>query len=157
MNVAMRPAPVRVPLRVAAKPARAFEMFTSGIGQWWNKSHSVGTSPQQDVVIEPRRGGRWFERGEDGSECEWGRVLVWEPPSRLVLAWQLNAEWRFDPTFETELELRFKPDGGDFTHVELEHRNLDRFGEKAEAVRASIGSPEGWPGLLGRFAEALKT
>ena len=81
---------------------------------------------------------------------------MWEPPSRLVLAWQLNADWRFDPGFETELELRFEPDGDDFTRVALEHRNLERFGGKAEAVRASIGSAEGWPGLLDRYAAALK-
>ncbi len=156
MNMVISPAPVRVALRVAADPARAFDVFTSGMGRWWNKSHSVGTSPQRDVVMEPRPGGRWLERGEDGSECEWGRVLVWEPPSRLVLAWQLNAEWRFDPAFETELELRFEADGEHFTRVDLEHRNLERFGAKAEAVRASIGSAEGWPGLLDRYAGALK-
>jgi uncharacterized protein YndB with AHSA1/START domain len=157
MNVVIKPAPVRVALRIEAKPAGAFEMFTSGMGRWWNKSHSLGTSLQRDVIIEPRPGGRWFERGEDGSESDWGRVLVWEPPSRLVLAWQLNADWRFDPSLETELELRFKPDGEHFTRVELEHRNLERFGDKAEAVRASIGAAEGWPGLLRRYADAFKS
>ncbi len=156
MNLVINPAPIRLALRVEANPARAFDVFTSGMGRWWNKSHSVGSSSQRDVVVEPRAGGRWFERGEDGSECDWGRVLVWESPSRLVLAWQLNADWRFDPGFETELELRFEPDGDNFTRVDLEHRNLERFGGKAEAVRASICSAEGWPGLLDRYAAALK-
>jgi uncharacterized protein YndB with AHSA1/START domain len=154
MNVMITPAPVRVSHRVEASPARAFDVFTSGMGRWWNKSHSIGASPQADVVIEPKAGGRWFERGEDGSETEWGRVLVWEPPSRVVMAWQLDGDWRYDPAFVTELEIRFEPDGGG-TRVELEHRNLERYGDKAEAVRAAVMSPEGWPGLLRRYEEAL--
>ncbi len=91
-------------------------------------------SPLKDAIIEPRAGGRWFERGEDGSECQWGRVLAWEPPHRLVLAWKLNAQWKFDETFVTEVELRFiAEDGG--TRVELEHRFLERYAEHARRRR----------------------
>ena len=152
MTVTISPAPVRKTVRVQAPPARAFEVFAVRMGSWWPKSHSVGASPQRDVILEPRPGGRWFERGEDGAECDWGHVLAWEPPSRLLLAWQLNAEWRFDRNLVTEVEIRFIPDGADATRVELEHRHLERFGDRAEAVRNSLDSPGGWGGILEGYA-----
>jgi uncharacterized protein YndB with AHSA1/START domain len=105
----------------------------------------------KDVVIEPRVGGRWYEVGEDGTQCQWGRVLLWEPPSKLVLAWQLNGQWRYDPDFLTEVDVRFTLEDGGVTRVDLEHRNLDRFGDAAESVREAIDSPEGWAGLLANF------
>jgi len=86
-------APVRKTLRVKAPQEKAFDTFVGGMGGWWIKSHSLLASPQKDVVIEPRAGGRWFEVGEDGSEQDWGKVLEWEAPQRLLLAWQLNADW----------------------------------------------------------------
>jgi uncharacterized protein YndB with AHSA1/START domain len=145
------PAPVRKSIRVNASPERAFDVFTAGMGRWWPATHHIGASPLKDAVIEPREGGRWFERCEDGSECDWGRVLAWEPPSRVVLAWQLNAQWQFDPNLVTELEIRFVPDG-EATRVELEHRNLERFGDMAEQTRAALDSPGGWGGILEGFA-----
>jgi uncharacterized protein YndB with AHSA1/START domain len=148
------PAPVRRSVRVAAPPERAFEVFTAGMGRWWPRTHSIGKSKPDTFVIEPRQGGRWFERGVDGAECEIGQVLVWEPPKRLVLNWQLTAEFRFDPGLVTEVEVRFIPDGPGATRVELEHRNLERFGDRAEAMRKQIDSPDGWPGILELFAEA---
>ena len=114
--------------------------------------HHIGKQPARTAVIEPSVGGRWYEQGEDGSECEWGRVLVWEPPHRLVLAWQITADWQFDPSFITEVELRFIPEGTDRTRVEFEHRNLEAFGAKADSVREMIGAPGGWPGILEKFA-----
>jgi uncharacterized protein YndB with AHSA1/START domain len=145
--------PVIRSVRVAASPARAFEVFSAGMGRWWIPTHSIlaSKSPQAAVTIEPWVGGRWYERGEDGSECDWGHVLAWEPPRRLVLAWQLDAQWEFDPALVTEVEVRFdaKPGGG--TTVTLEHRCLERFGAAAQTVRASVGSDEGWPGLLERY------
>jgi uncharacterized protein YndB with AHSA1/START domain len=144
-------APVRRSIRVKANPAKAFDVFTGGITRWWIKSHSINKSPQKEVVIEPRVGGRWYERGEDGSECPWGRVLAWEPPSRLVLAWQIDGRWQFNPDLVTEVEVRFVADGAE-TRVELEHRHLDRLGDAAEPSRAAFESPQGWGGLLERFA-----
>ena len=91
-------------------------------------------SPLEGRVVEPRAGGRWYELGEDGSECDWGKVLVWEPPARVVFAWQLTADWKYNSDFVTEVEVRFIPEGW-ATRVELEHRNLERYGEQAEAVR----------------------
>jgi len=151
MNRTITPAPVRRSVRVKAAPARAFEVFTAGIGRWWPASHSINKGPkQQAVIIEPRTGGRWYERGDDGSECEWGRVLAWEPPSRVLLAWQIDGQWKYDPNFETEVEVKFIPDGTG-TRVELEHRNLERYGERADAVRGMIDSPGGWGSILASF------
>ena len=149
------PAPVRAEIIVQATPALAFEVFTARIGRWWNPSFSIGNSPQKDISIEPKPGGRWFERGEDGSECDWGKVLVWEAPSRIVLGWQLGADFRYDPNLLTELEIRFVPAGKGQTKVVLEHRNLERFGDRADEVRGAIGSDQGWPGLLRRYQERV--
>lgn len=156
MTVMISPAPVRRAIEVQAPLERAFELFTAGIGRWWPASHSVGASPLKTAIIEPRAGGRWYEIGEDGSECEWGEVLAWEPPARLVLAWRLNAEWRFDPDLLTELEIIFKPVDGQTTRVELEHRKLENMGASAEAARASLDSDGGWMGLLRLFSAAAE-
>lgn len=152
-DISITPVPVRRSVRVEAPPARAFDVFTRGMAQWWLPSHKIGATPFKDVVVEPRAGGRWFERGEDGAECNWGKVLVWEPPARLVLAWQINGQWQFDPALVTEVEVRFVGDAGG-TLVELEHRYLERYGDQAGAVRARFESPAGWAGLLDAFAKA---
>jgi uncharacterized protein YndB with AHSA1/START domain len=147
------PAPVRKSIEVEAPPALAFEVFASRIGLWWPKSHHIGAADPETFVIEPRAGGRWFERGVDGAECDIGKVLVWEPPSRLVLIWQLSADWKFDPALHTEVEVRFTAVGRDATRVELEHRNLERFGDRADALRGQIDGPNGWGSLLDLFAK----
>ena len=153
MNRVITPAPVRKSVLVRAPVERAFEVFTSGIGRWWPKTHHIGASEMQAPVIEPRPGGRWFERGVDGVECEIGRVLVWEPPSRLVLAWQLNAEWKYDPQLITEVEVQFTPTEPRATRVELTHRHIERLGESAVRFREAIDSPGGWGGLLDLYAK----
>ena len=148
-------APVRKSLRVNAPPSRAFEIFTAGMSRWWPATHTILKSPFKAAVIEPRAGGRWYHVGEDGSECETGKVLVWDPPGRLVLAWQLNAQWQYDPELVTELELRFIPDG-DATRFELEHRHIDRMGEGAETARAAVDGPGGWSSILEEFRKAAE-
>lgn len=153
MSLTIAPAPVRKSVYVNADPTRAFEVFTAGFNRWWPRSHSIGRSPMASAVIEPEVGGRWYERGEDGSECQWGEVLVWEPPTRLVLAWQINAQWTYDQDLVTEVEVRFTTDGAG-TRVDLEHRHLERFGEAADGVRAQFDSEGGWTGLLEKFAAA---
>ena len=160
MNLAAQriaPAPIRKSIRVKASQNRAFEMFVGGMGQWWLKSHSLLKSPQTDVVVEPADGGRWFEIGEDGSEYEWGRVLEWSPPERVVLAWQLTADWTYDPEFETTVEVRFVADG-DHTLVEFEHRDLERFGARAEELRGDYesGMDGGWTALLDKYRETAE-
>ena len=147
----IRPAPVRKTVTVKAPPGRAFATFTGRMVSWWHPDHHIGKSPLKDVVVEPREGGRWYEVGEDGVVCEWGKVLVWEPPSRVVFAWQLNAEWTYDPDFVTELEIRFIPDSTG-TRIELEHRDIERFSDKAATVRAALDSPGGWGGAVALFA-----
>jgi uncharacterized protein YndB with AHSA1/START domain len=143
--------PVRKSIRVRAAPERAFDIFTAGMSRWWNREYSINKSPIKDVVLEPKRGGRWFERGQDGSECQWGKVLSWEPPSRLLLAWQITPHWTFDPTLVTELELWFIADGQG-TLVELEHR-VDGYGPAAEDMFKVFDAPAAWMGLLQSFAE----
>lgn len=150
------PAAVRKSIVVKAPPARAFEVFTSGMGRWWPGSHNTQASPITDVMIEPRVGGRWFSRHEDGGEADWGRVLAWEPPGRAVLGWQLNAEFQYDPDFITEVEITFTAQEAG-TLVTLEHRNLERYGEAAERVRGMIDSDGGWGGLLQLFAAAAES
>jgi len=151
----LKVAPVRKSVRVNAPPARAFEVFTARFDSWWPKSHHIGKAAVKEVVIEPRAGGRWYEKGEDGSECEWGKVLAWEPPSRVILSWHINSRFEPDETLESEVEIRFIPDGANATRVELEHRIE---ASDADVLRASVDSPGGWSGLLEIFrqtAEAL--
>lgn len=156
----IRPAPVRRSVIVKAGPQRAFAAFTGNIASWWPPSHTIGGSPQPQVVLEGRAGGRWYERSPEGAECEWGKVLVWDPPGRLVLAWQLNGLWKYDPTLITEVEITFTALASGETRVELEHRDLERFGEHAASVHDSIGSDGGWLGILktyGGYADGSHT
>ena len=151
------PAPIRKTLRVKAPVEKAFDTFVSGMGGWWIRSHSLLSAPQKDVVVEPRAGGRWYEIGEDGSEQDWGKVLAWERPERLVLAWQLNADFDYDPDLETTVELRFTADA-DHTIVEFEHRDLERFGDRAAQVRGDMesGMDGGWSLLLAGYQQAVE-
>jgi len=139
---------------VNASVEKAFRVFTEGFDGWWPRTHKIGGADLKQAVLEGSEGGRWYEIDTDGSECEWGRVLAWEPPHRLVLSWQITGTWQYDPNLLTEVEVRFVADGPDRTRVDLEHRNLDRFGETQEEVRVAFDSPGGWPGLLAAFAEA---
>jgi uncharacterized protein YndB with AHSA1/START domain len=143
-------APIRKSLVVKTSADKAFTVFTGKIGRWWPRAFTIGTSPLKDVVMEERSGGRWYERGEDGSECAWGKVLAWEPPTRIVLAWQISGEWKYVPDLVTELEVRFTPVGTGETRVDFEHRKLEALGDTADAVRAQLES--GWPGLLEAYA-----
>jgi uncharacterized protein YndB with AHSA1/START domain len=155
MSTRIRPAPVRKSVFVEAPPERAFDVFTSGIGSWWPKTHKIGDVDLDRPVIEPRAGGRWYQLNVDGSECDVGQVAVWEPPARLVLIWQLTPDFAYDPNLVTEVELLFTPEG-DGTRVDLEHRDLERMGDKAEAMRETVSGPGGWPALLQLFADEAK-
>jgi uncharacterized protein YndB with AHSA1/START domain len=152
MNTQIRPAPVRKSIFVNAPQARAFDVFTNGIGCWWPKTHKIGQADVDRPIIEATVGGRWYELDVDGSECEIGKVAVWDPPARLVLIWQLTPEFKYDPDLVTEVEVLFTPEGAG-TRVELEHRDLERMGEKADAMRKTVSGPGGWPALLQLFAD----
>ena len=156
MTESERTEPVRRSVTVATGIDRAFTTFTTGMDRWWpRQGKSIGSEPLAEVVLEPFAGGRWYERGVDGSECDWGRVLSFEPPHRLVLAWQIGADWRYCPELITEVEVRFVEQAGK-TRVELEHRNLDRYAERARRMRDAYDSPDGWQGLLDGYAAVVE-
>jgi uncharacterized protein YndB with AHSA1/START domain len=156
MSVTAVPA-VRQEIKVNAPIEHAFEVFTGGLASWWPlESHHIGGQPAETAVLEPRAGGRWFERAADGSECDWGSVLVWEPPKRVVLSWHLGADWSYDPDPEraSEVEVTFVAEGESATRVALEHRRLERHGAGAEKIREAVSGRGGWPILLEAFAAA---
>jgi uncharacterized protein YndB with AHSA1/START domain len=147
------PNSVRKVVSVAAPQAIAWRVFTQNMGKWWPLSrYKIGKANAVDAIIEPRAGGRWYERGDDGSTCDWGRVIVWEPHSRLVLTWDVDANWQYDPKLNTEIEVRFVEVGADRTRVELEHRRLDRYGARRDEMREIFDKTGDWGRLLSAFA-----
>jgi uncharacterized protein YndB with AHSA1/START domain len=147
---------VRKSLVIEASASHVFDVFTSRIDAWWPRQHHIGPDEQFQATLESGVGGRWYERGQSGVECDWGRVLAWEPPHRLVLSWCINTEWKFDPTFETEVEVRFVREADERTRVELEHRKLERYGDHAEMMRGIFDSEAGWTGTLGNLRQAAE-
>ncbi len=147
---------VRREITVQAPPERAFAVFTERFDSWWPRSHKIGAADMAEAILEPRAGGRWYERDADGSECDWGEVLAYDPPRRLVLSWHLNGEWAYDPdpAHASEIEVTFTG-AGDGTRVELVHRHFERHGATAEALREAVGGEGGWNGLLKLYEEAL--
>jgi uncharacterized protein YndB with AHSA1/START domain len=146
--------PVQKSVTVKATPERAFEIFTADFDRWWPRSHHIGKAPMKKAIIEPRAGGRCYTEQTDGTECDWGTVLVWDPPQRLVLAWQIDARWQYEPdrAKSSEVDVRFTREGDGLTRVDLEHRQLERHGADAAAIRTAIDSPNGWGGLLEMYA-----
>ncbi len=144
---------VHTAITVAVPPDKAFSVFTADINRWWPRDHHIGNAELDEAVLEPREGGRWYERGVDGSECDWGKVVVWDPPSRLVLAWQISGEWAYDADLWTEVEITFEAERPDRTRVRLEHRGLDAYGDETEKMRDMFDSPGAWQATLERFAE----
>lgn len=143
---------VRRSVSVPLGPQRAFDLFTARMTEFWPTEHSLGAADVAEVVVEPGVGGRWFERGVDGTECDWGRVAAWEPPGKVVLLWQIGADWQFDPELETEVEVTFTAEPSGRTRLDLRHRHLERYGDQADAMHAVFDSPGGWGGTLARFS-----
>ena len=148
---------VRVSVTVKAPIERAFRVFTERGDAWWPRAYRLGKSERADVVLEPRAGGRWYERGVDGSECDWGRVLVWEPPRRLVLGWQIGVGFVPEPVPErsSRVEVRFVEEGPERTTVTVVHSGFERHGEGWESLREGVAHQGGWPGVLESYAAAV--
>jgi uncharacterized protein YndB with AHSA1/START domain len=148
---------VRATMVVEAPIERAFSVFTEGIGSWFPSEYNLLDVDIAERVFEPRVGGHVYDRGTDGSECHWGRVLAYEPPNRVVISWDISPQWQIeaDPEKTSEVDVRFVPEAPERTRVELEHRHLDRHGDGWEQIRESIGGEGGWPFCLRTFAEHL--
>ena len=147
-------APVRKSITVKTGVEHAFRAFTEGIDDWWPRAHHIGKAPMKKIFIEGRDGGRCYTEQTDGTECDWGSVLVCDPPRRLVIAWQVTTAWGYepDPAKSSEVEVRFEPQPGGVTRIDLEHRNLQRHGPGFEAIRNAVDSPDGWAGSLRLYA-----
>jgi uncharacterized protein YndB with AHSA1/START domain len=147
---------VRRQVVVAASQEKAFDVFTAGMTGWWPADHHIGSAPIEEVLIEPHEGGRWYTRHTDGSETSTGFVTAWDPPERLVVTWQIGADWKYHAELVTSVELRFVAEGPERTRVELEHRDLDRFGPEAERMRQMFEGPGAWDATLAAFAAAAE-
>jgi uncharacterized protein YndB with AHSA1/START domain len=148
---------VRHQVVVDAPIEHAFSVFTEDFGSFKPREHNMLAVEIAETVFEPHEGGHVYDRGVDGSECRWARVLVYEPPSRVVISWDISPRWQVERDLEktSEVEVRFITETPDRTRVELEHRHLDRHGEGWEGVREGVDSEGGWPLYLRRFAERV--
>jgi uncharacterized protein YndB with AHSA1/START domain len=146
---------VRRSIDVPVDQQRAFEFFVRHMTEWWPSAHHIGSAPIAEIVIEPHEGGRWYTRHEDGSETSTGYVVAWEPPSRLVISWQITAGWTFDPELVTLVELRFVEESAGRTRVELEHRELHRYGPDAARMQDVFEDPGAWSATLDAYAAGI--
>jgi uncharacterized protein YndB with AHSA1/START domain len=145
---------VRTSIVVDAPIERAFSVFTEEFGSFKPPEHNLLEVEIAETVFEPREGGHVYDRGVDGSECRWARVLAFEPPTRVVISWDISPQWQIETELEktSEVEVRFVAESADRTRVQLEHRYLERHGEGWEGVRDGVAGGEGWPLYLQRFA-----
>ena len=158
MSTQAHEATVQKQIVVKAPLERAFSVFTEEFDSIKPRDHNLMAVDIAETVFEPREGGRIYDRGVDGSECQWARVLAYEPPNRVVFSWDINPQWQVESDLEktSEVEVRFIAETSERTRVELEHRNLGRHGEGWEGMREGVGSEGGWPLYLERFAQLLR-
>ena len=145
---------IRKQVVVEAPIERAFKVFTEDFGRFKPPEHNLLQAEIAETVFEPREGGHLYDRGVDGSECRWARVLAYEPPERVVISWDISPQWQIeaDPEKTSEVEVTFVSEAENRTRVELEHRNLDRHGDGWESVRDSVDADGGWPLYLEGYA-----
>jgi uncharacterized protein YndB with AHSA1/START domain len=157
MTVPTQTDAVRTAVVVDVPADRAFSVFTDGIGTWWSPDHHILRGELAEMVFEPRVGGNIYDRGVDGTECRWSRVLAYEPPHRVVFSWDISLAWELetDPDKTSEIEIRFVAESPQRTRVELEHRHLARHGDGWEQMRDAVGSPDGWGQGLAAFAARI--
>jgi uncharacterized protein YndB with AHSA1/START domain len=150
-------ATVRASIEVDAPIERAFRVFTEDFGAFKPPDHNLLQAEVAETVFEPRIGGHLYDRGVDGSECRFARVLAYEPPHRVVLSWNISPSWQLetDPEKASEWEVRFIAEAPDRTRVELEHRHLDRHGDGWEGVRDGVAGDDGWPLYLRRYLDLM--
>jgi uncharacterized protein YndB with AHSA1/START domain len=148
---------IRTEIVVDAPVERAFRVFTEQFDRIKPREHNMLAVDIAESVFEPHPGGRVYDRGVDGSECQWARVLAYEPPDRIAFTWDINPQWQLesDPTRASEVEIRFIPEGDERTRVELEHRHLDRHGDGWEGMREGVAGDQGWPLYLQRYADVV--
>jgi uncharacterized protein YndB with AHSA1/START domain len=162
MPTSAEEAVVRKTLLVRAGMERAFSVFVEQMETWWPATHHIGSTPFEAIFVEPRVGGRWYERNAQGEQCEWGTVLAWDPPHRVTFSWHLGPghdqpDWQFDPDpgKASEVEISFVPEGPNSTRINLEHRCLERHGEGYQQLRAVFDGPGAWNTILDCFAKAV--
>jgi uncharacterized protein YndB with AHSA1/START domain len=148
---------VRKQIVVDAPIERAFAVFTEGFGAFKPPEHNLLGVEIAETVFEPRVGGHIYDRGVDGSECRWARVLAFEPPDRVVFSWDISPQWQIesDPDHTSEVEVRFVSETPQRTRLELEHRNIDRHGPGWEALESGVEGDQGWPLYLARYADVV--
>lgn len=148
---------IRHSVLVPRSVAETFGRFVDGIAEWWPAAYTWAQDVLQDMVIEPQVNGRCYERGPHGFTCDWGRVVIWEPPHHLQFTWQISPrrEPVPNPAKASEVDVRFEADGANQTRVVLEHRHFDRHGEGSEDYQEAMASPEGWPYILDQFVTAV--
>ncbi len=145
---------VRSQIVVEAPIERAFSVFTERFGDFKPPEHNLLGSPIAETVFEPEVGGHIVDRGADGSECRWARILAYEPPDRVVFSWDISPQWQIEtePDNTSEVEVRFVAESPQRTRVELEHRNIDRHGPGWPDVSDGVAGEAGWPLYLTRYA-----
>ena len=149
---------IRTEVVIDAAQDRAFKLFTEQFDKIKPREHNMLPVDIAESVLEPQAGGRVYDRGVDGSECQWGRVLVCEPPERIVFTWDISPHWQIetDLSRSSEVEIRFIAEPGERTRVELEHRHLDRHGDGWEGLRAGVEGDDGWPLYLARYVAQVE-
>ena len=157
MNTRVAITSVKQSILVEAPVTRAFKVFVEEFGNFKPREHNMLPVPIAETVFEPRVGGFIYDRGVDGSECRWARVLAYDPPHRVLLSWDISPRWQIetDPEKTSEWEVRFTAETETRTRVEIEHRGLERHGQGWESVRDGVAGDQGWPLYLQRFAQLM--
>jgi hypothetical protein len=151
MTTRIRPAPIRKELEVAAPIVRAFSAFFKNMHAWSPKAHTLSGGERGALFVEPRAGGRWYEIDRAGQECDWGRVVEWDPPNRALLLWQISSAFQYDPTVRTEVEVQFFAVSDRRTRIVFEHRDLEQLGGDVETARGILDGDRGWGGWFANF------